>query len=67
MEIVMEITQDSELYFKAENVILSSVNLSQLQVAKKYVELYLDQTEDEKGYEVLIRKFNKKYTELSVD
>jgi len=67
MEIVMEITQDSELYFKAENVILSSVNLSQLQVAKKYVELYLDQIEDEKGYEVLIRKFNKKYTELSVD
>jgi len=36
-------------------------------VAKKYAELYLDQTEDEKGYEVLIRKFNKKYTELSVD
>jgi hypothetical protein len=67
MEIVMEVTQDMELYFKAENVILSSVNLSQLQVAKKYAELYLNQTEDDKGYEVLVRKFNRKYAELSVD
>ena len=67
MEMVMEVTHDSELYFKAENVILSSVNLSQLQVAKKYADLYLNQTEDEKGYEVLVRKFNRKYAELSVD
>jgi hypothetical protein len=67
MEIVMEVTQEMELYFKAENVILSSVNLSQLLVAKKYAELYLNQTEDDKGYDVLIRKFNKKYLELSVE
>lgn len=63
----MEVKKDMEMYFKAENVVLSSLNLGQLMVAKRYVESYFKETNDKSGFDVLMRKFNKKYDELSLD
>lgn len=63
----MEVKKDMERYFKAENVVLSSLNLGQLMVAKRYVESYYKETEDKSGFEVLMRKFYKKYQELSLE
>ena len=54
----------TELYAKAERVLLSSKNDSQLRVSKNYIEFYFIQTNDKSGYEVLIRKYNKLKSEL---
>lgn len=54
----------TELYSKAERVLLSSKNDSQLRVSKNYIEFYFIQTNDKSGYDVLIRKYNKLKSEL---
>lgn len=54
----------TELYAKAERVLLSSKNDSQLRVSKNYIEFYFIQTNDKSGYDVLIRKYNKLKSEL---
>lgn len=54
----------TELYAKAERVLLSSKNDSQLRVSKNYIEFYFIQTNDKSGYDVLISKYNKLKSEL---
>lgn len=57
----------AEWYFKAENVVVSSMTLGQLETARNYVEMYLKETKDKSGYEVLLRKCNKLSKKLVLD
>ena len=62
----METPEIKEWYDKAEKVIESCQNDEQLNVALNYTELYIQQTKDTSGYDVLLRKYSKKKNELMV-
>ena len=57
----------AEYYFKAENVLMSSTTLGQLETARNYAEMYLRETKDKSGYEILIRKYLKLREKLIID
>ena len=62
----MEAPETKEWYDKAERVIESCQNDEQLNVALNYAELYIQQTKDTSGYDVLLRKYSKKKNELMI-
>ena len=55
-----------EWYDKAERVIESCDNDRQLDIALNYTELYIGRTNDISGYNILLRKYDKKKNELMV-
>lgn len=55
-----------EWYDKAERVIESCHNDRQLDIALNYAELYIGQTNDVSGYNILLRKYNRKKNELMI-
>ena len=55
-----------EWYEKAEKVIDGCLNEEQLGIAFNYTELYIKQTKDTSGYDVLLRKYYKKKEDLMV-
>ena len=57
----------AEWYFKAENVVVSSMTLGQLETARNYIEMYLKETKDKSGYDVLLRKCNELSKKLILD
>ena len=57
----------AEYYFKAENVLMSCQTLGQLETSRNYIEMYLNETRDKSGYEVLIRKYFKLRERLILD
>ena len=63
----MEKKVETNWYQKAEDVVMSSKTLGQLQVARNYIEHYKKQTNDVSGYDVLIRKYVSKISELSYE
>jgi len=56
-----------EYYFKAENVLMSCKTLGQLETSRNYIEMYLNETKDKSGYEVLLRKYFKLREKLILD
>jgi hypothetical protein len=63
----MENINTTDYYFKAEKVIMTCETTEQLRASLKYAELYYNLTKDKSGYEVLVRKFHKLYSELKLD
>lgn len=63
----MENINTTDYYFKAEKVIMTCETTEQLRASLKYAELYYNLTKDKSGYEVLVRKFHKLYSELKID
>ena len=57
----------AEWYFKAENVVVSSMTLGQLETARNYIEMYLKETKDKSGYDVLLRKCNELSKKLTLE
>lgn len=64
---VMEKEVKTDWYQKAENVLMSSTNQEQLNVAFKYIEFYKTQTSDTAGYEILLRKYINKKEQLNCE
>jgi len=64
---VMEKEVKTDWYQKAENVLMSSTNQEQLNVAFKYIEFYKTQTSDTAGYEILLRKYINKKEQLDCE
>ena len=64
---VMEKEVKTDWYQKAENVLMSSTNQEQLNVAFKYIEFYKTQTTDTAGYEILLRKYINKKEQLNCE
>jgi len=64
---VMEKEVKKDWYQKAENVLMSSTNQEQLNVAFKYIEFYKTQTSDTAGYEILLRKYINKKEQLDCE
>ena len=64
---VMEKEVKKDWYQKAENVLMSSTNQEQLNVAFKYIEFYKTQTSDTSGYEILLRKYINKKEQLDCE
>jgi len=62
----MGIINTIEFYLKAEKVLYSCENITQLKNALNYIELYHDRTEDFSGYNVLLRKYNKLTEEMNL-
>lgn len=63
----MEKEVKKDWYQKAENVLMSSTNQEQLNVAFKYIEFYKTQTSDTAGYEILLRKYINKKEQLDCE
>ena len=63
----MEKEVKTDWYQKAENVLMSSTNQEQLNVAFKYIEFYKTQTSDTSGYEILLRKYINKKEQLNCE
>ena len=63
----MENINTTDYYFKAEKVVMTCETTEQSRASLKYVELYYTLTKDRSGYEVLVRKFHKRYSELKLD
>lgn len=63
----MDIINTIEYYLKAEKVLYSCVNHTQLNYALNYIKLYHERTEDFSGYNVLYRKYHKLREELSLN
>ena len=63
----MEKEVKKDWYQKAENVLMSSTNQEQLNVAFKYIEFYKTQTSDTSGYEILLRKYINKKEQLDCE
>ena len=64
---VMEKEVKTDWYQKAENVVMSATNQSQLRVAHNYIEFYKAQTNDVAGYEILLRKWFNRMGELNCE
>jgi len=54
-------------YFRAESVLMSCNDILQLNNSLNYIKLYYKLSGDYCGYEILLRKYNKLYYELSLD
>jgi hypothetical protein len=63
----MELTTDTrnKIYFRTENILQSSFNEGQLETALNYIECYFKTTNDQSGYDVLLRKYIRKSQELN--
>jgi hypothetical protein len=63
----MELTTDTrnKIYFRTENILQSSFNEGQLETALNYIECYFKTTNDQSGYDVLLRKYIRKLQELN--
>jgi len=57
----------AEYYFKAENVLMSCQTLGQLETSRNYIEMYLNETKDKSGYDILLRKYLKLRDKLVLD
>jgi hypothetical protein len=57
----------SNYYFKAENVLFSCTNLSQVKNSLNYIKLYYRLTGDYCGYTILVRKYHKLLNELTTN
>lgn len=51
-------------YFRAEEVLLSCTNNTQLKNSLNYIKLYYKLSGDYCGYEILLRKYDKRINEL---
>jgi hypothetical protein len=51
-------------YFRAEEVLLSCTNSTQLKNSLNYIKLYYKLSGDYCGYQVLLRKYDKRISEL---
>jgi hypothetical protein len=51
-------------YFRAEEVLLSCTNTTQLKNSLNYIKLYYKLSGDYCGYEILLRKYDKRINEL---
>ena len=51
-------------YFRAEEVLLSCTNITQLKNSLNYIKLYYKLSGDYCGYEILLRKYDKRINEL---
>ena len=51
-------------YFRAEEVLLSCTNSTQLKNSLNYIKLYYKLSGDYCGYEILLRKYDKRINEL---
>jgi hypothetical protein len=51
-------------YFRAEEVLLSCTNTTQLRNSLNYIKLYYKLSGDYCGYEILLRKYDKRINEL---
>lgn len=52
-------------YFRAEEVLLSCTNSTQLKNSLNYIKLYYKLSGDYCGYEILLRKYDKRINELT--
>ena len=51
-------------YFRAEEVLLSCTNGTQLKNSLNYIKLYYKLSGDYCGYQILLRKYDKRINEL---
>jgi len=51
-------------YFRAEEVLLSCTNTTQLKNSLNYIKLYYKLSGDYCGYQILLRKYDKRINEL---
>jgi len=51
-------------YFRAEEILLSCTNIIQLKNSLNYIKLYYKLSGDYCGYEILLRKYDKRINEL---
>ena len=54
-------------YFRAEEVLLSCTNTTQLKNSLNYIKLYYKLTGDYCGYAILVRKYHKLLNELDTN
>jgi len=54
-------------YFRVESVLMSCNNIIQLSNSLNYIKLYYKLSGDYCGYDTLLRKYDKRYRELSLN
>tara|TARA_R110000744_G_scaffold68129_2_gene138584 strand:+ start:4725 stop:4952 length:228 start_codon:yes stop_codon:yes gene_type:complete len=57
----------TDYYLRVESVLLSCNNILQIKNALTYIELYYKLSNDDCGYDILLRKYDKLYEKMNIN
>ena len=57
----------TDYYLRVESVLLSCNNILQIKNALTYIELYYKLSNDDCGYDILLRKYDKLYDKMNIN
>ena len=57
----------TDYYLRVESVLLSCNNILQIKNALTYIKLYYKLSNDDCGYDILLRKYDKLYDKMNIN